>query len=120
VIGEGVSIYLADNSTVRLEGTGELRLTAPTTGARQGVLFHEAPGLPQSTMTITRSGAGMLRGVMNLPSRNVFVASSGTTTTDELTMVVNRLTMEGSGTWRFTSAPPSVADRLRGFPYLTE
>lgn len=120
VIGDGVSIYFADASTLTLEGTGELRLTAPTAGAHQGVLFHEASGLPKSDVRITRSGAGLLRGVINLPSRNLFVASSGSTTTDEVTMVVNKMTVEGSGSWSFKSAPPSVADRLRGYPYLAE
>jgi hypothetical protein len=69
---------------------------------------------------MTRGGTGLLRGVVNLPSRNLFVASSGTTTTDELTMVVNRATMEGGGSWSFRSAPPSIADRLARQPYLTE
>jgi hypothetical protein len=61
-----------------------------------------------------------MRGVINLPSRNLFVASSGTTTTDEVTLVVNRFTIEGAGSWSFRSAPPSVADRLSREPYLTE
>lgn len=120
VRGDNVTFYFADATTMTLEGSGELRLTAPTTGAYQGVLFNEAPNLPQSTIRMTRSGAGLLRGVMNLPSRNLFVASSGNTTTDELTMVLNRATIEGSGAWSFRSAPPSVADRLTRQPYLSE
>jgi hypothetical protein len=120
VTGDGVMFYLADASAITLEGTGPLRLTAPTTGVNQGVLFHEASGLAQSAFRMTRSGSGLLRGVMNLPSRNLFVASSGSTTTDELTMVLNQFTMEGSGAWTFTSAPPSVVDRLTRQPYLTE
>jgi hypothetical protein len=118
--GEGVTIYFADATTMTLEGTGEMRLTAPTSGDHQGVLFHEAAGLPQSLIRITRGGTGFMRGVINLPSRNVFVASSGTTTTDEVTLVVNRFTIEGTGSWSFKSAPPSVADRLSRQPYLTE
>jgi Flp pilus assembly protein TadG len=118
--GEGVFLYFADATTMTLEGTGEMRLTAPTSGDYQGVLFHEAAGLPQSQIRITRGGTGFMRGVINLPSRNLFVASSGTTTTDEVTLVVNRFTIEGAGSWSFRSAPPSVADRLSREPYLTE
>jgi hypothetical protein len=120
IVAEGVTIYFADATTMTLEGNGELRLTAPTSGVHQGVLFHEAAGLPQSAIWITRNGSGFLRGVINLPSRNLTVAAGGNTTTDELTMVLNRVTIAGSGSWSFRSAPPSVADRLTRQPYLTE
>ena len=120
VTGNGVFIYFADASTLTLESEGDLRLTAPPTGVHQGVLFHEAPGLPRSEMRFTRSGSGLLRGVVNLPSRNLFIASSGSTTHDQVTLVVNRLAMEGSGVWTFSAAPSSAADRLKGYAHLVE
>jgi hypothetical protein len=114
--GEGVYIYFASASVLDLGGSGDVRLTAPSSGSYRGVLFHEAAGLPLSEVSLQRSRGGFLRGVILLPSRNLSIGGSGDATIDEVTMLINRLSTGGSGTWTFKPAPSSVADA--GFPVL--
>jgi hypothetical protein len=114
--GDGVYIYFASASDLDLGGSGDVRLTAPSSGSYRGVLFHEAAGLRPSEVNLQRGRGGFLRGVILLPSRNFSVGGSGSATVDEVTMLINRLSTGGSGTWTFMPAPSSVADA--GVPIL--
>lgn len=116
--GDGVSFHFADSTGFTVMTSGAIDLRAPTSGARQGVLFNEAPGLPKTSITIMRSSPVFLKGLVYLPSRNLTLSGGSTTTADEVSLVVNTLTLSGAGTWTFKPAPVSAADAA-GAPYLT-
>ena len=114
--GTDVLLYFAENSTLNLSGSGVLSLYAPTSGKYKGVLFHEADGLLQTNVPLKRANGAVLRGLINLPSRNFTVDGSGSAVMDEVNMVVNRLTTNGNGSWTFKAAPVSTFQV--GVPYL--
>jgi hypothetical protein len=115
--GNGVMLFMREASSLNLSGSGRLTLTAMTApGAFRGVLFHETPGLPVSNISLHRADGAVLRGLINLPSRNFNVSGSGSAILDEVNMVANKLTTSGNGRWSFRAAPPSSFQR--GVVYL--
>jgi hypothetical protein len=116
--GSGVFFFFEDASLLVLSGNG-VNLTAPTSGAYKGVLFHERPGVSTVTdVSLKRTNGAYMRGLINMPSRNFEVDGSGSAIIDDVTMVVRQLRTGGSGAWRFNTAPVSNFDA--GAPYLKQ
>jgi hypothetical protein len=111
-----VFLYFVQNGEINLSGSGQLNLSPMTSGAYRGVLFHESDGLAQSNVSLKRADGAVLRGLINLPSRNFTVDGSGSAVMDEVNMLVNRLTTNGNGSWTFKAAPSSAFQV--GVPYL--
>jgi hypothetical protein len=115
VTGNDVFLYFPQASNLNLGG-GTVTLTAPTAGTYKGVLFHEVAGLTPTNVSLHRSSGAVLRGLINLPSRNFTVSGSSSAVMDEVNMIVNRLSTHGSGTWTFKAGPVSTFQV--GTPYL--
>ncbi|SEQ06553.1 Putative Flp pilus-assembly TadE/G-like [Faunimonas pinastri] len=103
--GSGVTFYFADTSKIQFNSGVNATLSAPTSGDYNGILFAEAGNLSTSDFIFDDSQGHDLTGLIYLPSRNVtFNSGSTATTTDHITMVFNRLTLNDT-TWNFETAP---------------
>jgi hypothetical protein len=97
VNGTGVTIYLASSSASFIDnGNTTLNLSAPTSGALDGVLFYQNPS-DTNMLTINGSSTSSLKGIFYAPTANLVVNGSGST--DFYTaFVVGSLTFNGTGT----------------------
>jgi Flp pilus assembly protein TadG len=97
VNGTGVTIYLASSSASFTDnGNTTLNLSAPTSGALNGILFYQNPS-DTNTLTINGSSTSSLKGIFYAPTANLVVNGSGST--DFYTaFVVGSLIFNGTGT----------------------
>jgi Flp pilus assembly protein TadG len=97
VDGTNVTIYLANSSASFTDnGTTTLNLSAPTSGAYNGILFYQNPS-DTNTLTINGSSSSSLKGIFYAPTANLVLNGSGST--DFYTsFVVGSLTFNGTGT----------------------
>jgi hypothetical protein len=97
VNGTGVTIYLASSSASFIDnGNTTLNLSAPTSGALDGILFYQNPS-DTNMLTINGSSTSSLKGIFYAPTANLVVNGSGST--DFYTaFVVGSLTFNGTGT----------------------
>jgi hypothetical protein len=95
--GTGVTIYLASSSASFTDnGTTTLNLSAPTSGADNGILFYQNPS-DINTLTINGSSSSNLQGIFYAPTANLLVNGSGSTNF-YTAFVVGSLTFNGTGT----------------------
>lgn len=98
VTGSGVTIYLADERAAFLtvQGASKVNLTAPGGGDFKDVLLFEAAGLPsENSARYNLDGALNVEGLIYLPSRNLHLNGSGKLDGDRLTLVLNKLSLDG-------------------------
>jgi Flp pilus assembly protein TadG len=97
VNGTGVTIYLASSSASFTDnGNTTLNLSAPTSGAYNGILFYQNPS-DTNTLTMNGSSSSTLKGIFYAPTANLVLNGSGST--DFYTsFVVGSLTFNGTGT----------------------
>jgi hypothetical protein len=97
ITGSGVTIYLAPpNGSLSLTGSGALNVTAPTSGAYDGILLYEDPN-DTNSIKITGSGGSDMEGIFYAPAASLsLTGSAGSTFYADL--VVSALSITGSGT----------------------
>ncbi|MEP2439391.1 MAG: TadE/TadG family type IV pilus assembly protein [Roseibium sp.] len=97
VTGSNVSIHLADEDSAFLtvQGSSEVNLAAPDNGTYKNLLIFEAPGLQSSNSQYKLDGEMNMEGLVYLPSRNLHLNGSGEVNGDELTLVLNQLSLDG-------------------------
>ena len=98
--GAGVSFYTGGQTSV--SGSGNVNISAPTSGAQDGILFFQSRSDTQ-TMSITGSASLGLNGIVYVPSGklNFTGSGSGKMNTD---LVVKSLNITGAALSRIT--PP--------------
>ena len=97
VDGTNVTIYLANNAASFTDnGTTTLNLSAPTSGAYNGILFYQKPS-DTNALTINGSSNSNLQGIFYAPGANLIVNGSGSTNF-YTAFVVGSLTFNGTGT----------------------
>jgi Flp pilus assembly protein TadG len=97
VNGTGVTIYLASSAASFTDnGNTTLNLSAPTSGALNGILFYQNPS-DTNTLTINGSSTSSLQGIFYAPTANLVVNGSGSTSF-YTAFVVGSLTFNGTGT----------------------
>ena len=95
VSGTGVTFYFADsNSYIQVNSGVSVNLSAPTSGTYANILMFEPNGLSTSSYTINGSAGHVLNGLMYQPSRNITFNSQSNTSSEGLTIVVNRLILD--------------------------
>jgi len=107
ISGTGVTVYLAPpNGSLSLTGSGSLTISAPTTGAYNGILFYE-DRTDTNIMKVTGSGSSNLQGIFYAPNAALnLTGSSGTAINADL--VVHALSMTGSGNFgNYSSINPN-------------
>ncbi|WP_289033154.1 TadE/TadG family type IV pilus assembly protein [uncultured Roseibium sp.] len=97
VSGSNVSIHLADEDSAFLtvQGSSEVNLDAPDNGTYKDLLIFETPGLQSSNSQYKLDGEMNIEGLVYLPSRNLHFNGSGEVNGDELTLVLNQLSLDG-------------------------
>jgi hypothetical protein len=98
VTGDGVSIYLADkdSSFLTVNGRTQVTLTAPTSGTYKDLVIFEKPGLETPQWSSYNLDGGMnLEGLVYLPSRNLHFNGSGEMNGKALSLVLNKLSLDG-------------------------
>lgn len=95
VNGTGVTFYLAPpNGSASLTGSGQLNISAPTSGTWNGLLFYEDAS-DTNSMKISGSSASTIAGIFYAPSAQLTVTgSSGAQIYADL--VVSALSMTGT------------------------
>lgn len=109
--GAGVTIFLANaGASLQLNGNSVVRLAAPAGGSYKGVLMFEPAGLSRSNLSFNGGSGHELRGLVYLPSRNLTFNGASTVSADQLTMVLNSLTVNGGGgtEWRLEPGPKPI------------
>lgn len=101
--GTGVTFYFADQSKIQFNSAVKAILSAPTSGTYAGILMYEASGLGQSQFVLNDSLGHQLTGLIYLPSRQLTVNAGANLTADQVTVVVDTLTVN-TATW-YVSPP---------------
>jgi hypothetical protein len=91
--GVGVSFYTQGSTAVT--GSGSMDLTAPTSGANNGILFFQSR-TDSNTMSITGSGGDVMQGIVYAPDAQLNLTGSGSFTAS-LDIIVDSLDVTGSG-----------------------
>jgi Flp pilus assembly protein TadG len=99
VSGAGVTLYLsgaggAVSINTALGSNQTLGLTAPTAGARAGILFYQNKG-NAATATINGTGGSTLEGALYFPSATLNLSNTGTGA-DYTIAVANHLSLTGT------------------------
>ena len=90
-----MTFYFADsNSYIQVNSGVSVNLSAPTSGTYANILMFEPNGLSTSSYTINGSAGHVLNGLMYQPSRNITFNSQSNTSSEGLTIVVNRLILD--------------------------
>lgn len=105
--GQGVTFFFDDTSKIQFNSGIAANLSAPASGAWQGVLFAERPGLSRSQFVLNDSRGNRLTGLIYLPSRDVTYNSGSDVQGDQITMVFNTLIVNATD-WRLQSSPIPV------------
>lgn len=72
VRGEGVTIYLAEDATVGMNGGADIKLSAPTSGTYSGILFFGARDNAGAPRAIFNGGANSeLTGAIYFPTQDI-------------------------------------------------
>ena len=110
--GAGVTIFLANaGSSLQLNGQATMRLSAPSSGPYAGVLMFEPGGLARTNLSFNGGLGQELKGLIYLPSRTVTFNGVSSLNGDEITLVLNALTVNGGGAgeWKFDKAAKAIA-----------
>ena len=96
VNGIGVTFYFVNGASFSISNGSIVNLTAPTSGAYSGILF-EQNSLDTAADSFQGDTSGGLRGIFYLPTANLSLGNS-TSTTVSADLVVGSLTMSGNVT----------------------
>lgn len=102
VSGTGITFYFPPGAGSYTDsGSSTLNLTAPMSGAYDGILLYQNASDVQP-MSISGSSTSSLNGIVYAPGANVTLNGSGTSTF-YMSLVVNSITFNGSGTMTLTN-----------------
>ena len=101
VVAIGVTVIMtgpgANIGNVNLNGDADIRMSAPTTGPYQGVIFFKDRDAPSSMNDVFNGGAsGYLLGAIYMPSQKVTLNGNASFTTDCLQIVAREVEMSGN------------------------
>lgn len=101
VNGTGVTFYYPDsNSYIQFNSNVTMNISAPTSGPYKGILFFEAPNLSKSQFAMNDTHGTAWKGLIYWPSRNVTINSTSQVSADQVSLVVNTLTLNNTN-WKF-------------------
>jgi hypothetical protein len=111
--GSSITFYTQGSTTVT--GSGNMTLTAPTSGAYNGVLFFQSR-TDSSAFALTGSGGDKIQGILYAPDSNLTLTGSGSMNVS-LDMISDSMTVTGSGSIKDTNYsvvtnPNSVLSKL--------
>lgn len=100
--GVGVSFYIGGAGTSPctgggscISGSGSMDLTAPTSGAENGILFFQSRS-DSEPLSLSGSGGAVIQGIAYAPDSPLTLSGSGSMSVS-LDIIVDSLTVSGSG-----------------------
>lgn len=100
--GNGVVFYFADSSIIQFNNGVDAALSAPASGAYEGVAMFEKGGLARSPFVLDDSQGFDIEGLIYLPSRDTIFNASSSLANKKMTLVVNTLILNQT-TWLLES-----------------
>jgi hypothetical protein len=98
--GSGVTFLVVGiSSTISVDGSGGMTLSAPTSGTYNGILFAQSS---RQGMSLTGNASTSIAGIIYGPASALTVTGSGTMS-DALDIVVDSMTVTGSGSVTITN-----------------
>jgi hypothetical protein len=94
--GSGVTFYFVNNGSFTISNGVAVDLSAPTTGAYNGLLFYQASS-DTNADSFVGGNSGTTDGIFYLPSAKLTLAN-GTAATFNVDLVVGSLSMSGAAT----------------------
>ncbi len=104
--GAGVTFYYADTSKIQFNSAVSATLHAPTSGAYEGIVMFEAPGLSRSQFVLNDSLGFDISDLVYLPSRDVTFNSGSGIKSKKFTLVTNTLILNQT---KWTIQPGDMA-----------
>jgi len=100
--GTDVTFYFNNsNSYLQINGQGAIYIQAPTSGEYKGILMYENPNIAwTSRITVNGGNDAAIKGLIYLPSRDMTWNGGSGLESDQLTMVLNSLILNGNTTWK--------------------
>jgi Flp pilus assembly protein TadG len=101
LVGTGVTFYYPDaQSYIQINSGVGTNLKAPTSGTYSGILFFEPLDLAGSSFAINGDVNQHLEGLIYWPSRSVTFNSKSNVTANQISVVVDKLTLNSGVEWR--------------------
>lgn len=98
ILGEGVTFYLTDTASLKLNGNVTLDLSAPTSGPYSGILFFGARDAGAVTHVVNGNADSILQGAVYAPASGIEFKGNSTTSEGCIQVVANLVTMTGNST----------------------
>ncbi len=105
--GNGVTFYFPDSSYIQYNGTVKLNLSAPTSGTYANLLMYEAGGLGKTGFSMNATDGATMSGLIYLPSRQLTLNSGASVGSENLTLVLDTLTVNQVN-WTLDSSAKSI------------
>jgi hypothetical protein len=112
----GVTFYITNGGAVTISGGSTLNLTAPTSGAYNGILFYQ-DSADTNTFTFSGGSSGTINGIFYIPGAQLNL-SGGSGEVFNVDLVVGTLNVSGNSS--LNSYAPLTAPALLSDPVLTE
>jgi hypothetical protein len=112
----GVTFYITNGGTVTISGGSTLNLTAPTSGAYNGILFYQ-DSADTNTFTFSGGSLGTINGIFYIPGAQLNL-SGGSGEVFNVDLVVGTLNVSGNSS--LNSYVPLTAPSPLSDPVLVE
>lgn len=121
--GTGVTFVLTSRTAdtnpgsiakVEMNGGAELKLSAPTAGTYNGVLFYQDRRANSGENRINGNSASVIDGAIYLPKQDVLFNGTTGMKTECIQIVTRRITMSGNATITNTCPPSTDKDKFVG------
>lgn len=96
VSGSGVTFFLTNGATLKIAGTASLDLSAPTSGTYSGLLIFGDRDDPYADHYINGDSDSTLTGAVYIPTGNIILEGSGTTSPTCTQIVGYRVRVAGA------------------------
>jgi hypothetical protein len=106
----GVTFYFQNgNAGMQMNGNPEFYASAPKTGPTSGILFFQAPALPNKVLVFNATGGQTLEGLVYLPSYDIhFRSKVKAGTKDKVSWVSNTFIADSNTKWDIDAAVKTV------------
>jgi hypothetical protein len=93
--GTGVTLYIVNGGRIKIAGSAEVRLTAPTTGDYAGVLVYVDRGEAEETHVFNGNSSSSFNGALYAPTGHVQVAGTSSVGGGCTQVVANTIDITG-------------------------
>lgn len=104
IFGQGVTIYMAPGSEIRLNGNIAIDLAPPSTGPTAGILFFGARSATPVNHVINGTSGSKLQGAIYAPTANIQYSGNSAGTNGCTQVIGSTITMTGNSTLKASCA----------------